>query len=671
MVGKITDSGTDEGLNNVQVRTGTPADTSTISSQSADPVFGDGFYTLYAMSGAQSLTASLPPYPGIDVNVTVPNRDAVRMDLELSAGALVFTPPNGPEAELAFGNTASPPFSVRNTGDAPVQFNLLAEALKEDFEDMFPPRGWSVVNHGGDCVWKSNKDWFVINVAGGEGLAAAVNSDECFVAGGKTTDTSLVSPRIDLSRSTAARLRFVYGFTYFATSRLDVDVSIDDGTSWTTVLSRNSGVAENVPADIDLAAFSGAADFRMRFHYVAPVHDRYMVIDQIQLLGSTNVIPWLTVAPSDGVLDAGASMNLATVMDSVRAGQPGTYTRPLFVWANTPRTIAPLAVTMIATVPASFGTLQGIVRSLGHCDANPTPLEYATILIQGATRQYQTTTDSNGQYHWTLDAAEAPLQVTANAADHVSISASGVMLAAGTTSTQDLDLRLMQACFATAPTGITDALDPNSTHSQILDVLNLGAAPLSEWHFEVGTDPTVPTELILSQSASTSMQWVPAPKPCEIDLTVPYSPENSYLRKFDLAGRGFTPGSSVDIDSFTFTVGYSDPGTDPDLSVDVNVYTLPHDAEFTYANMSLAGATRVHLIGSIQIEPRTVAFSPPIQVPNDAIVVVELHAPSGKRANSTFRIGTNTAGEIRTGVLLLGALLREPDALQRASGFVL
>lgn len=73
----------------------------------------------------------------------------------------------------------------------------------EEFES-WPPAGWSIINNGGSCVWRSTErnDANRPNYTGGEGEAADADSDRC---GSSTTmDTELRTPVLDFSGLTQA-----------------------------------------------------------------------------------------------------------------------------------------------------------------------------------------------------------------------------------------------------------------------------------------------------------------------------------------------------------------------------------------------------------------------------------------------------------------------------------
>ena len=96
----------------------------------------------------------------------------------------------------------------------------------EDFENGFPPQGWSVNNNGGTCGWQSGEVLGKENQTGGRGGYATVNTDSC----PGPFQTELRTPDLDLSGipgSSEIRLDFK------ANTFISVQISEDGGRNWT------------------------------------------------------------------------------------------------------------------------------------------------------------------------------------------------------------------------------------------------------------------------------------------------------------------------------------------------------------------------------------------------------------------------------------------------------
>jgi hypothetical protein len=131
---------------------------------------------------------------------------------------------------------------------------------------------------------------------------------------------------------------------------------------------------------------------------------------------------------------------------------------------------------MTVTAPANYGLLEGMVTSLGYCDANPEPAVGATVVIEATGGMSWTlTTDDSGYYGFYLDEAYSPVSVTVSFAGHEGDSATGVTIAGQTTTTVDFDLRVLQPCVAADPAALNVTVVVSNTATETLMIENAGA----------------------------------------------------------------------------------------------------------------------------------------------------------------------------------------------------
>ncbi|NUT33600.1 MAG: S8 family serine peptidase [Hamadaea sp.] len=143
--------------------------------------------------------------------------------------------------------------------------DFTAPLLRESFDTTDTPAGWSVVNHGGSHVWAFNDPGARGNLTGGTGTFAIMDSDKA--GSGKSQDTSLVTPVLDLSGTTLPILRFNQDYRAFSNSTADVDVSTD-GVTWTNVLHQTTTAARGPRLEqLALPSLAGAATAQVRFRY--------------------------------------------------------------------------------------------------------------------------------------------------------------------------------------------------------------------------------------------------------------------------------------------------------------------------------------------------------------------------------------------------------------------
>jgi uncharacterized repeat protein (TIGR01451 family) len=145
--------------------------------------------------------------------------------------------------------------------------------------DYFPP-DWTIVNNGGTCVWEPGSFTGETNLTPGWGDFADANSDWC--GSGTTMDTELWTPVMDLSGSAAATLEFAnYFWNYAADEWAYVDISTDDGWTWTNLASWNVDIQPGIVTVLDLTPFVGFPNTIIRFHYVAPGWDGDWQVDNV------------------------------------------------------------------------------------------------------------------------------------------------------------------------------------------------------------------------------------------------------------------------------------------------------------------------------------------------------------------------------------------------------
>ncbi|HPJ68144.1 MAG TPA: IPTL-CTERM sorting domain-containing protein [Desulfobacteraceae bacterium] len=152
--------------------------------------------------------------------------------------------------------------------------------LQENFEATFPPTGWSRVIHSGSCNWESTATTGRTNLTNGSGYAADADIDWCFNA----MDVSLLTPAFSLAGTTNPVLRFQNYFNShsFYDDDAYVDISVDGGTNWTTLLHYDGvDIGPNL-VEIDLSAYVGQASVLIQFHYVAAeVYGWFWLVDDV------------------------------------------------------------------------------------------------------------------------------------------------------------------------------------------------------------------------------------------------------------------------------------------------------------------------------------------------------------------------------------------------------
>ncbi len=436
-----------------------------------------------------TITVSYPEHEKGEATVAVTGQMTTTQDFNLHwLVPCVAADPLALHTTLELGATATEVLTLTNAGAVDTDWSLTEENLgdltvtdpgvvtlfTEAFEGAFPPAGWTRVENIGSCDWESSVTTGYTNQTGGAGLFADANSDWC----GDAMDAELRTPALDLSAAAAPVLSFQSDYRDLGDDAY-VDVSTDGGTTWTNLLHYD-GVSMRGPrrVQLDLAAYAGQPSVIIRFHYVAPGWDWYWQVDDVQI-ADVDPVTWLAEAPASGALVADTGEQVVAVdFDASVAGidQPGDYLANLWIHSDDPFAPAILPVTMTVTPPATWGELRGTVTSLGRCDANPAPLEGATVVIMNGT-SVTLTTDISGTYSYWL--STGTYTVTVAAADHVG-DAAVVIVPAASAVTQDFSLTWLGPCVTSiTPSSMEVTVAMGVSTTLPLTMTNAGAGALN------------------------------------------------------------------------------------------------------------------------------------------------------------------------------------------------
>jgi len=155
------------------------------------------------------------------------------------------------------------------------------EPFFENFDTQEQFDMWEVVVGG-----STSDSWFWTASDAGNTLDgtpfAFVDSDAAGI--GSTMDELLISPVIDASTASELYIEFDQYYNNLSASEL-ADVEVFDGTDWVNVLHQNSDQgswASPSHITIDVSDYANA-DFRLRFHYLAPGWDWYWAVDNVSV----------------------------------------------------------------------------------------------------------------------------------------------------------------------------------------------------------------------------------------------------------------------------------------------------------------------------------------------------------------------------------------------------
>ncbi|MDF1604202.1 S8 family serine peptidase [Nocardioides sp. YIM 152315] len=153
------------------------------------------------------------------------------------------------------------------------------DGVTEDFSGGALPDGWSVTDEAGaGQVWAFDNPGARDNLTGGEDGFAIVDSDE-YGSGGEQ-DTSLVSPVVDMSDLTAPVVGFAQDYNNLGDSA-DVDVSVDGGATWETVLHQTTDVRGPRTDVLELPMAAGESAVQVRFRYYDASYAWWWEVDDV------------------------------------------------------------------------------------------------------------------------------------------------------------------------------------------------------------------------------------------------------------------------------------------------------------------------------------------------------------------------------------------------------
>lgn len=553
-----------------------------------DLLFADRFEQSPAITGGATfdvpVTASRPPYTAQSAQVSPVNGQTVGAFLELTAGRLEIQP-EAPEVGVTFNEQLTSQMALINTGTQPLTFQIdgvvtdvITPVYEEDFEAAFPPAGWSIESQDSDCDWQRNDAWPRPNYAGGDGFAAAADSDICGAGTfSADMDTSLVTPSFDLTTMTQPGYSFVLSFRDFSTSQLDLDISTDGGASWTTLESWSENTSAQGPGTQvsgNLIAYADEPDVRLRFRYVSG-WDYWAQIDQFRI---TDASPWLSVTPENGTffdgnqISAATAQNLDLNFDASLVPEPGTYQAEILITHDTPYDGGFTSVPVVMNVGLSPGLarLEGLVEGLGYCDDDPSPASSASIEVVGQSTTYNATVDGNGEYGLFIPVDESPVTINASAPGHVASTHSDILLASQQVSVEDIDLRLDAPCASISPQSSAQSLDSGEQLTFQAVLRNDGAG---EWNWSESLPGIVDTgSIYLAEDNAAngfSANYFPNQGDTYVVPSDDFTVEGQSLYRLAIDGFALPSSETLETvaDAFTFAI-YADnngqPAGDPE-----------------------------------------------------------------------------------------------------------
>ncbi|MEI6778404.1 MAG: VWA domain-containing protein [Chloroflexales bacterium] len=148
--------------------------------------------------------------------------------------------------------------------------------LNETFDAQTVPTNWSVLPATGPS-WTFNDPGTRTNITSGSGGFAIADSDN---AGPVALDTELRTPSLNFAAAPGVQLSLKTVFRAYDTSIGDIDVSSDEGVTWTNVWRTKADITTTLNLDISAQA-AGKPAVIIRFRYYNANNAWYWEIDNV------------------------------------------------------------------------------------------------------------------------------------------------------------------------------------------------------------------------------------------------------------------------------------------------------------------------------------------------------------------------------------------------------
>ncbi|NUR61234.1 MAG: galactose oxidase, partial [Catenulispora sp.] len=290
----------------------------------------------------------------------------------------------------------------------------------QTFDGTTTPDGWTVTNNTASGGWEFDDPAGRGNRTTGTGGFAIIDSDH--LGTGNSQDTYLTSPAADLSAVAAPELDFATYYKPYGNSTATVEVSVDNGATWSPVWSQTSSAVDGTLVRIPLPQAVGKTQVQARFHYTG-TWAYYWEVDNV-LLGAPTCSPVPGGLVIGQVTDANTKGPLAGVTVSETAaptvgGTSAVTTDPAlkgaFYWFFSPTTgsVALSAVkghytTGTATVTVASGKVVEADFTLKAGRLAVTPASVAKTVPWGGSATQTVTVKNTGGAPATVNIGEQP-----------------------------------------------------------------------------------------------------------------------------------------------------------------------------------------------------------------------------------------------------------------------
>ncbi|MBL0886743.1 S8 family serine peptidase [Myceligenerans indicum] len=497
----------------------------------------------------------------------------------------------------------------------------------EGFESGEVPAGWGEEDLAGTGEgWTFDDAFGYGNMTGGEGLFAEVNSDGYGPEGHQ--DATLTTRRLDLTGLSAPTMTFDQAFESVG-EFADVDLSVDGGRTWETLLHQTMSAQGR--RLVDLSAAGGESDVLVRFHLGDAHWGLWWQIDDVGF-GECRPVGGGLVAGVVTDLNTGEGVAGATVADAALPDDGVTTASPADAGVRPGyySLFAPAGRRTVLVEGRGYATGESSARVVGDVIArHDVRLAAARLVVAPEEVRDELVLGDDGTGRFTVTnegTAPAEVEVYPGSSDFEILSSDvpGAVI-------KGVEREATEVVTAPAPPSdmTTDGAVPDRDAGQSTGQSTGPNTGHGYARHGRGAGPVTPapTQTLLAATGTTithssSQEIVPGNSAACVGQAT------QVLRTFTLEDFGI--GGELAVTNVSFGVEAADPGTE----VTVNLYTL--DGALLHENLELIGSATTELESA-----DLTLVDVPVEATAAGTLVVEVAAPDGP----AFFMGSNPEPE--------------------------
>ena len=356
----------------------------------------------YAVKVTDSLTACTS-LPSASVSITANPQPSV----------ITFSPAT---PSIAYGG------SIAVTANGGALTNNGVIAMSEDFNGTTP---WTITSNGTSPAaanWSVKTAPFSNATSGATFTNFSTPNGGGFIfasgdvgGSGTTTNTVIASPSFSLVNYTTASMTYEHAFRRISGDLARVEVSTDGGTSWsqlkayTSSQGNTSSNAQTTVRDtLNMNAYVGQADVRVRFNYVSP-YGYWWLVDAVSVSGNTSVpqtITWspsATLSASTGITVTAAptttttyTATATTALGCTRTADVIVTVRPTATLASLNTSVCPGTSTALSIAVVGNGPWSGTLSDGTAFSGSTSPIAVNVAPNTSTTYTIATLSDASG-----------------------------------------------------------------------------------------------------------------------------------------------------------------------------------------------------------------------------------------------------------------------------------